>query len=218
MSVLNKIAFYQNRRDEVPNQELARALAKKKDRKGIREIAENLWHDNAQVQSDCLKVLYEIGYLNPALIADWVGDFIKLLGSKHNRLVWGSMIAVSTVAEARAAELYEHRGAIQEAMERGSVITVDNGVKTLAVIAAGNAARSKALFPYLLRHLEMCRPKEIPQHAEKILVAVTASNGIKFIQVLENRLAELTPAQAGRVRRVIKKAQERRGMKMGHRD
>src|SRR6516164_6014719 len=153
MSVLDRIAFFQGRRDEVPNQELAAALVRKKDSKGIREIAAHLWHDNAQVQSDCLKVLYEIGYLDPALIVDWIGDFIKLLGSKNNRLVWGSMIALSTVAEARAAELYERRGAIQEAMERGSVITVDNGIKTLAVIAAGNPARSRTLFPCLLRHL-----------------------------------------------------------------
>jgi len=209
MSVLNKIAFYQNRRDEVPNQELARALARKKDRKGIREIAENLWHDNAQVQSDCLKVLYEIGYLNPALIADWVGDFIKLLGHKNNRLVWGSMIALSTVAETKAAELFEYRGVIQEAMERGSVITMDNGVKTLALIAAGNAARSKSLFPYLLRHLETCRPKEIPQHAEKTLVAVSADNCSNFIRVLEKRIPAMTPAQVRRVRRIIKEAQRR---------
>ena len=209
MSVLNKIAFYQNRRDEVPNQELARALAKKKDRKGIREIAENLWHDNVQVQSDCLKVLYEIGYLNPALIADWVGDFIKLLGHKNNRLVWGSMIALSTVAETKAAELFEYRSVIREAMERGSVITMDNGVKTLALIAAGNAARSKSLFPYLLRHLETCRPKEIPQHAEKTLVAVSADNCSNFIRVLEKRIPAMTPAQVRRVRRIIKEAQRR---------
>jgi hypothetical protein len=209
MSVLSKIAFFQNRRDEVPNQELARALASNPDRKGIREIAKNLWHDQAQVQSDCLKVLYEIGYLEPALIADWVGDFLKLLGSKNNRLVWGSMIALSTVAEIKATELFEHRGEIQEAMERGSVITMDNGIKTLALIAAGNDARCQSLFPYLLRHLETCRPKEIPQHAEKTLVAVTADNCASFIQVLEIRIPEMTAAQAGRLRRVIKEAQKR---------
>jgi hypothetical protein len=209
MSVLNKIAFFQNRRDEVPNQELARALVGKKDRKGIREIAENLWHDNPQVQADCLKVLYKIGCLEPALIANWVGDFIKLLKNKNNRLVWGSMIALSTVAEIKAAELFEHRGEIQEAMERGSVITIDNGIKTLALVAASNAARCKGLFPYLERHLATCRPKEIPQHAEKTLVAVTKDNCARFIQVLEKRMPEMTPAQAGRARRVIKEAQKR---------
>ena len=42
MSVLNQIAHYQNRRDEVPNQELARKLVETRDEKGIQEIAENL--------------------------------------------------------------------------------------------------------------------------------------------------------------------------------
>jgi hypothetical protein len=96
MPVLNRIAYFQNRRDEVPNQELARELAGAKDRKGIREIARNLWHENSNVQSDCLKVLYEVGYLNPVLIARYVGDFLKLLKSSNNRLTWGSMIALST--------------------------------------------------------------------------------------------------------------------------
>src|SRR5262245_29090595 len=132
MSVLHQIAHFQNRRDEVPNQELAKALVKNKDRKGIREIADNLWSDNAQVQSDCLKVLYEVGYLDPALIADYVGDFLKLLDSKNNRLVWGGMIALSTIAALKAAEIFAQCEAVQQAMERGSVITVDNGVKTLA--------------------------------------------------------------------------------------
>jgi len=63
MTTLNRIAYFQNRRDEVPNQELARDLAATKDRQGIQEIAENLWNQNQNVQGDCLKVLYEIGYL-----------------------------------------------------------------------------------------------------------------------------------------------------------
>jgi hypothetical protein len=40
--VLNKIAFYQNRRDEVPNQQLAKELAETENKKGIKEITKNL--------------------------------------------------------------------------------------------------------------------------------------------------------------------------------
>jgi hypothetical protein len=98
VSVLNKISFFQNRKDEVPNQRLARGLAETKDKKGIREIAENLWNDNPSIQSDCLQVLYEIGYLDPKLIAGYAEDFLNLLHSKNNRLVWGSMTALSGVA------------------------------------------------------------------------------------------------------------------------
>ena len=90
LSVLEKIAFYRNRRDEVPNQELARELAVTENRDGIIEIAQNLWQKNKSVQSDCLKVLYAIGYINSNLISGYVDEFLNLLKSKTNRMVWGS--------------------------------------------------------------------------------------------------------------------------------
>jgi len=209
MTVLDKLATSLGRRDEVPNQDLAEAIVRTGDKQAVAELIEHLGDKNKNIHSDCIKVLYEIGYLEPTLIADWVGDFIKLLGSKNNRLVWGSMIALSTVAETKAAELFEYRGVIQEAMERGSVITMDNGIKTLALIAACNGPRRKTSFPYLVRHLETCRSKEIPQHAEKTLVAVSADNCSNFIRVLEKRIPAMTPAQVRRVRRIIKEAQRR---------
>ena len=52
MSVLHRLASSFGRRDEIPNRELARDLAAKKDRKGIREIAENLWNKNKNIQAD----------------------------------------------------------------------------------------------------------------------------------------------------------------------
>ena len=41
MSALEKISYFQQRRDEVPNQDLARELARDKDQAGIAEIAAN---------------------------------------------------------------------------------------------------------------------------------------------------------------------------------
>lgn len=73
--MLDRIAFFQNRRDEVPNQQLAKELAETENRAGIKEIAENLQNKNQNVQSNCLKVLYEIGYLKPDLIIGYTSDF-----------------------------------------------------------------------------------------------------------------------------------------------
>lgn len=208
MSVLNRIAHFQNRHDEVPNQELAKDLEATKDIKGIQEISENLWNENQNVQSDCLKVLYEIGYLDPALIADYTEDFLKLLNSKNNHLVWGSMIALSTISELKADVIFDHREDFQAVMENGSVIMIDNGIKTLAVVASRNEAYRKQLFPNLLKHLETCRPKDVPQHAEKIMAAVNASNKDEFIKVLKKRMDDLTASQAARLKRVVKKAEK----------
>lgn len=209
MSVLNRIAYFQNRRDEVPNQELARELAAKKDRKGIREIADNLWNADPNVQSDCLKVLYEIGYLNPELVADYVDEFLKLMTSRNNRLVWGSMLALSTIAERRADAIYPHCDEIKWVMDKGSVITRDNGVKTLAVVASKSDAYSQNIFPYLLKHLETCRPKDVPQHAEKTAVAVNARNKKEFIAVLDKRRVDMTSSQAARLKKVIQEIEQR---------
>ena len=160
MSSLDRIAYFQNRRDEAPNQALARELADQKDKRGIREIAKNLWNDNPDIQSDCLKVLYEVGGLNPSLIAGYADDFLKLLRGKNNRLVWGAMTALAAIADLKGAELFEHWGDIRQAMETGSVITVDNGVSTLARVAATDEDRRRTIFPYLLQHLVSCRPKD----------------------------------------------------------
>jgi len=208
MSVLKRIAFFQNRRDEVPNLELAKDLAERGDRESIGEIVHNLHHENANVRSDCLKVLYEIGYLRPELIADYVGEFLALVGDKHNRMVWGGMIALSTIAGIRAGEIDEHLYEVLEAMQQGSVITRDNGVKVLATVASTHERRRKRILPHLLRHLKTCRPKDIPGHAEEILRALSAEKGGKFLMVLDKRMGELTPSQSARVRRVMRQAEK----------
>jgi hypothetical protein len=94
-------------------------------------------------------------------------------------------------------------------MDEGSVITQDNGVKVLALVAAQGAAYSKEIFPYLLHHLETCRPQDVPQHAEKAAIAVNTRNRKQFIAVLEKRLVDLSGSQAARVQKVIKEVEQR---------
>ena len=209
MSVLNRIAYFQERRDEVPNQELARELAESKDTAGIREIAENLWNEDRNVANDCIKVLYEIGYLAPELIADYVGDFLKFMKSRNNRMVWGAMLALSTIAALKADEIYPRVGEIEQVMETGSVITIDNGVKILAIVASKNETYRTEIFPYLLNHLATCRPKDVPQHSEKTLAAVDATNKGEFIAVLEKCMVDLQGVQVARVKKVIKEAEKK---------
>jgi hypothetical protein len=109
MSILNRLAHSQNRRDEELNMAPAKELAAARDNAGIREIAKNLWNDAAEIQSDCL-----------------------------------------------------------------------------------------------LQHLGACRPKDVPQRAEKIAVAVDAGKRAAFVAALEKRMGDLSSAQAGRVKKVIK--------------
>ena len=204
MPVLNRIAFFQNRRDEVPNQDLARDLVTRRDGEGIQEIAENLWNTEQNIQSDCLKVLYEVGYLEPGLMADYVGDFLELLNSKNNRMVWGSMIALATVARIRADEIFPHVEKIQQLIKKGTVITKDNGIKILTALAASNDAYHAALFPYLLKQLESCRPQDMARYTESIVIAVNAASKDAFVDVVQRRLINLEGSQAVRLMKLLR--------------
>jgi hypothetical protein len=209
MSILDKIAHLQGRRDEVPNQQLAQELANSKNQVGIQEIAANLWNKDKNIQADCLKVLYEVGYLDPQLVAPYVDDFLKLLASRNNRLVWGSMIALATVAAIETDKLYAKRDLLKQAIAAGSVITVDNGIKTLAILASQNDAYRQELFPYLLEHLRACRPKDVPQHAESIVIVVNGGNKQRFTELLEKRMLGMPASRVAWIKRIIKAVEKR---------
>ena len=206
MSVIDKLAHSLGRRDEVPNQELAQELAAKNDKKGIREVAENLWNKDKNIQADCIKVLYEVGYIEPKLIMDYTKDFVKLLKSRNNRLVWGGMTALSEVARLSSKDIVLYLKDIKVAMESGSVITKDNGILALSRAASRERDYASLIFPDLLKYLSSCRPKDVPQYSEKILIAVNTSNKNDFIKILEKRMEDLSGGGLTRVKKIIKQA------------
>ena len=200
--VLAKIAYFQDRRDEVPNQELAKELAETGDTTGIAEIASHLWDKNKNIQSDCLKVLYEIGYLTPDLIAGYACDFLNLLSSKNNRLVWGAMIALATVADRCADQIWPHVAELIHVVEVGSVITTVWGIKALAKVAATSPERREKIVPFLFEQLKTCIPRDLPTHAENMLCAIDESVKADFLSILAGRQSELSPSQLSRLKRV----------------
>jgi len=204
MTVVTKLASQLNRRDERPNIELARELMDQNDVEGIQEIVENLVSPNKNIKSDCIKVAYEIGRVKPELISDYAEIFIHLLKSPNNRLVWGAMQVLSTIAEISSITLMKNLHSIKGAIKYGSVITADKGILTLAKLAAGNQQNQEQIMPFLIAHLKSCRTKEVPQHAESILMAITADTNETFLNVLREREPYMTKPQARRVHRIFR--------------
>jgi hypothetical protein len=134
---------------------------------------------------------YEIGEVQPELVSSYAEEFIKLLNSKNNRLVWGAMTALSTIAIINSGKIFENIDLIFDVMKKGSVITVDNGVSVLAKVGSINKEYENKAFPFLLKHLETCRPREVAQHSERSMVIVNPENKV-FQRVLEKRLNDLT--------------------------
>jgi hypothetical protein len=204
MSVLSRLASQQGRKDEEPNKNLARELVEKNDTEGIREIAENLRHEDRQIRIDCLAVLEQVGLSAPGLIEDYVSDFLQLVYGKDNRLVWAAMINLALVADRKPQEVFEQYEGLVQVIEKGSVITKDNGIKALARVASTSTEYNQALFPFLMERLQSCRPKSVPQYAESIRVAVTPDNQEQYLAILNERFGSLSTAQQRRVKKLLR--------------
>lgn len=202
--MLEKLSSNQGVKSDEPNIALAHELTKSKDKQGIIEIVSGLNSKDKGISSDCIKVLYEIGYMNPELIMNFANDFIHLLTSKNNRLVWGSMIALSTIAELNPNPILENWDIVYSAYENGSVITIDNSITVFAKLCNINQESYDRIFPILIQHLKTCRPKEVPQHAERMLVCINKDNKKEFLDVLNSRIIELTPPQNARIKKIEK--------------
>jgi hypothetical protein len=97
----------------------------------VKELVDNISNKNKGIQADCTKTLYEIGAEQPPFIKEYVNDFIGLLQSKNNRMVWGGMIALSCITNEKSATVYEALPMLVDAANNGSVITRDNLVSIL---------------------------------------------------------------------------------------
>ena len=209
MSIIKKLSSSLNRSDEIPNQELAIEIIKKNDSDAVKELVDNLLNNDKAIQNDCIKVLYEIGERGkPELIAQYVGTFVNLLSSKNNRLVWGAMTALGTVAKLNPTEICKEIDEVIDANEKGSVITQDWGIKVLATVSASSRIYEKKLYPYLLNFLKKCISRDVPKHAESIFATVNSANKEEFIKILKDRQKQLTPSQMTRIRKLYRKMEE----------
>ncbi len=204
--LLNRLSYLQTRRDRTPNLDLARDLAAREDRTGIREIAENLWNDNKNIHSDCMNVMYEIGRVDPDLITPYAADFIKFLKSKHPNMVEGAITALSEIAKVNPEFVFKNLAGIKRIAETGSDAAVDKSISALAHTAADERF-SANIFPYLLQHLSSCPRKQLTERAEKILPAVNENNNSEFIKTLKKRLESLSGSDFTRLKKIIRIAE-----------
>jgi hypothetical protein len=202
--VIERLACKLGRNDEVPNIELAEYLCQHNDTDGIKEIVDGFVGTDKAVANDCIKVLYEIGERKPDLISIYVNEFISFLRSKNNRLAWGSMTALSKITECAPEPIYEKLPVIVAAYEDGSVITVDNSISVFAGLCKANEGYAETVLPIILNHLKKCRPKDVPQHAERAFVCVNSKNANAFIEVLETRMPHLAASGQSRIKKLLK--------------
>lgn len=205
MTVLDKLATALNRRDEVPNQELAIDIVHTNDRNAVKELVENLAHKDKNIQSDCIKVLYEIGERQPALIAPYYREFGKLLDSKNNRLVWGAMTALDSITKKEPKGVYSLLAKVLDLADSGSVITRDHAVGILVQLGTMKQYADKC-WPLLVGQLLTCPNNQFPMYAEMSLALVNDKNKGALQKAMTQRFDGLEKeSQKKRVAKVLKR-------------
>jgi hypothetical protein len=205
MSIVPKLAHSLGRRDEVPNQELARTIAAKNDKHAVQELVENLYNKTRGIQHDCIKVLYEIGLLNPFLISGYLPTFLLLLQSNNNRMQWGGMTAINSITFAEPAAVYKALPLVIAAADKGSVITRDHTVFILIKLCSLKKYGNDA-FELLVDQLRNCPANQLPMYAERAMPIITEKNKAIFRTALRSRLKDMEAGnKKNRVEKVIKK-------------
>lgn len=205
MSVLDKLASSQGRNDEVPNQKLAASIAAKKDKAAVKELVSLLLSKDKNIQSDCIKVLYETGELEPKLIAPYADDLVKLLHSKNNRLVWGAMTTLNSIAREIPEKIHNNLRVMLKAADSGSVIAKDNLVNILIKLASIKQYKEYA-GDLLMEQLWQSAPNQFPMYCERALPVIDKDSKESFEAMLRTRMDELEKdSQKKRLDKVLKK-------------
>ena len=205
MGVIEKLASSLNRRDELPNQELAKEIAEKRDTEAIEELVDHLHSKSNAVNSDCIKVLYEIGAINPNLIAHHADTFIQLLDEKNNRMQWGAMTALSSIVHVNPKPIYAALQKIIETADNGTVITKDHAINILIGLCSIKPFADKA-FNQLLTQLANSPSNQVPMYAEKAMPVVQKKNSAAFLQTLTGRMKDFEKeSQRKRVEKLVQK-------------
>jgi hypothetical protein len=203
--IIDKLATSLKRKDETPNIELAIEIVTQNNKKAVNELVALLTQKNKDIRHDCIKVLYEIGERNPALIIDHIDVFVALLTSKNNRLQWGAMHTLSSLVADFPKEIYAVLPKILDAANKGSVITKDHAVKIL-ISLCGLKQYTETAFALLNEQLMKAPTNQLPMYAENALPVITTKNKNAFVKTLTSRLDEIEKEpKRKRVEKVIKK-------------
>lgn len=204
MSVLDQLSSYVGEKGNVANIALARRLAQSDNSNAINELIAGLQHSDKRIRHDCIKVLYELGYGAPKAIAPYSDTFVGFLEAKDNRMVWGSMIALSTIVTIDSANIFKQLQSIKQAISKGSTITIDNGVRILAKLNQNPAYRF-AVEQFLLDILWNCPIKQLPMYAQLCKESLDKQNSELFRKIFSARLPECEKeSQTKRLEKILK--------------
>ncbi len=209
-NIQDRLASASGRNDEALNLALAAEIAGMGNGEAVVALIACLQNKKATLQSDAIKVLYEIGNLRPDLIAGHTPDFVALLDSKLNRLQWGAMSALNSIAAVQPRLIMSYIERLTLAAGSGSVITRDNFV-AIAVKLYVTPEYAEQAFSLLVHQLLDCPLNQLPMYAEQIQPSIAPQHIVLFAETLYLRLKDIDKeSKRKRLEKVLQRLQGKR--------
>lgn len=202
--IVDQLASSLKRNDQQPNIDLASRLARAGDRETIAALMSLAKTGSKPVRYDAIKVLFEIGRIEPELLLCHGEALVALLQAKENRMIWGSLQALETLCAIAPELLAANLNEILGAADRSSVIAMD---KTMAILAKLVADKrfSTIVTPILLQRLAHSAPNQFPTYAELAAVTISDKNKVQLQKIIEERLGSVASnAKRNRLRKLTK--------------
>jgi len=195
------------RKDQQPNIDLAKKLAKSGTNDDIIELFEYCKSGKKVQKSDAIKVIYELAQLRPSLVAPYIQNLIDLLATKNNRMIWGILQAINALADENPEVIIKNLNLILQASDRSSVIAKDN---LMAILAKLNQKPrfKKLLTPVILQRLEHSAPNQFPTYAQLIAPTIEKESKEVLMQIiLERRKSISSIAKLKRLDKTLRELQ-----------
>ncbi len=193
MNVIDRLSCQQDRRDQKPNIELGKDIAKQRDLAAINEIRSllNDEHTSIEILADLVKTLESVGESAPELIADLYPEMRKFLDHRKNHLVWRAMCVLSLIGPLNRKKVFQDLGIILKTMDKGSVITRDHGMNLLIDLYTEEAYKND-ITPLIEEQLLKAPDNQLGQYTEKWMRVIATSETENLLGILNGRLPELT--------------------------
>lgn len=181
-----QLSSYSGRRDEALNIALAENIAAQKDTNAVKELVAVMSDKKADIRHDVIKVLFETGIRDPQLIMPYIKQFLELFHQKDNWMKWGAMTALWAICQKYPEKIAPYLPQVLDAMDTGSVITRDHGIRILCRAAMLNEHHETCM-ELLLEQIDKAPVNQVPMYAEEMAAVISPSYVKRLIQTLKSR-------------------------------
>ena len=187
--------------NQQPNIDLAIDLAQLEQKQAILELVQLAGSGPKEQSRDAIKVLYELGKINPEQLLPHVDTLIGILPASDSRMIWGILQALNSICDLVPQKLMANLNIILEASDRSSVIAFDNMMAILAKINAFEEF-SATVTPVLLMRLNHAAPNQFPTYVELASATIPEKNKDQLLKIIDQRLSAI--ASEAKRKRLLK--------------